>query len=140
MIKDFLKKRPVAIVISVIIVLLSIAVMIVHNDDSGALLTENKNLVEVIQEFTQESAPTSTNRNIRPVNPNITMERAVEIAHAELAKHGFTGTLRSVNMDWERGQWVWEVEIRNNNRNRNHQIVEIYINVDTGDVVKFEWD
>jgi len=79
----------------------------------------------------------STNRNVRPANPPITRERAIEIAENDLHARGHSGTFRSVSLDWERGQWVWEVEFRSGRTE-----FEWYINVDTGAIVKFEidWD
>ena len=82
----------------------------------------------------------SSDRNNRPTNPIITRERAIEIAQAELATHGLTGTLRSAVMDWEKNQWVWEVDLRTNSTNRHQRNFEIYINVDTGEIIKTEFD
>jgi len=75
-------------------------------------------------------------RSERPANPAISADRAIEIANEELSRRGISGaTLRKHYMDWERGQWVWEVEFRNGRTE-----YEIYINVDTGEIVKFEQD
>ena len=93
----------------------------------------------VVQQPVQPSVTTS-NRNTRPTNPAITRDRAIEITHAELARHGLTGTFRSISMDWERGQWVWEVELRTNSANRWQREFEVYVNVDTGTVVHTEFD
>ena len=93
----------------------------------------------VVQQPAQPPATTS-NRNTRPTNPAISRDRAIEIAHAELARHGLTGTFRSVSMDWERGQWVWEVELRTNSANRWQREFEVYVNVNTGAVVHTEFD
>jgi len=77
----------------------------------------------------------SGNRSERPTNPTITREGAIEIARADLAARGLSGTLRSASMSWERNQWVWEVDFRNGRIE-----YEWYINVDTGNIVKFEID
>ena len=75
----------------------------------------------------------------RPVSPAISLERAIEIGYEELARRGHTGTFRNHSgMDLERGQWVWELLF--NVQGGRLPLVEMYINVDTGAVVKFEWD
>ena len=82
----------------------------------------------------------SHTRANRPTNPAISLDRAIEIGYAELARRGHVGTFRSHSgMDWERNQWVWEIEFRVPAGGRR-PIVEMYINVDTGAIVKFEWD
>jgi hypothetical protein len=48
----------------------------------------------------------SNDRNNRPSNPAISLERAIEIAYADLAVRGINATFRrDSGMDWERGQW-----------------------------------
>ena len=75
----------------------------------------------------------------RPVNPAISLERAIEIGYGELSIRGYSGTFsRHSGMDFERGQWVWELLFRV--QGGRLPFVEMYINVDTGAVVKFEWD
>jgi len=86
-----------------------------------------------------QPTPHSSDRQNRPSNPAISLERAIEIGYEELARQGYTGTFRSNSgMDWERGQWVWELLFRV--EGGRLPLVEMYINVDTGDIVKFEWD
>jgi len=91
---------------------------------------------------TAEPTPHSTHthsRGNRPSNPAISLERAIEIAYADLAARGIDATYRSNSgMDWERGQWVWELLFRT--QGERMPFIEFYINVDTGDIVKFEWD
>jgi len=78
------------------------------------------------------------NRNNRPSNPAISLERAIEIAYADLAARNISATFRANSgMDWERGQWVWELEFR---PTVGRGEIEYYINVNTGDIVKFEFD
>ena len=72
----------------------------------------------------------------RPSNPAISLERAIEIAEADLERRGISATLRSHKMDWERGQWVWELEFRPGNGG----VIEYYISVETGAIIKFEWE
>ena len=49
-------------------------------------------------------------RGNRPSNPAISLERAIEIANADLTSRGISATYHSHSgMDWERGQWVWEL-------------------------------
>lgn len=83
-----------------------------------------------------ESTPSRSNR---PSNPAITLERAIEIAYDDLADRDINATFRSNSgMSWERGQWVWELEFRT--QGERMPIIEFYINVDNGSIVKFEWD
>jgi len=84
------------------------------------------------------TASPSGNRNNRPQNPNISLERAIEIAYADLAARNISAAFRrDSGMDWERNQWVWELEFRPNG---GRGVIEYYINVDNGNIVKFEWD
>ena len=81
----------------------------------------------------------SNNQNNRPQNPNITRERAIEIAYAHLASQGINATFRSDSgISWERGQWVWELLFRT--QGERMPFIEFYINVDNGSIVKMEWD
>ena len=85
------------------------------------------------------TSPSSSRQSNRPSNPTISLERAIEIAYADLAYRGITATYRSNSgMDWERGQWVWELLFRT--QGERMPFIEFYISVDTGDIVKFEWD
>jgi len=72
----------------------------------------------------------------RPSTPAISMERAIEIAYTDLANRGISASFRTHSgMDFERGQWVWELEFRGSGN-----IIEYYINVNTGAIVKFEME
>ena len=84
----------------------------------------------------------SSNRHgSRPTNPTISLQRAIEIAQNDLAQRGIDATfLKDSGMDFERGQWVWELEFRVTGPQGRHGIIEYYINIDNGDIVKFEWD
>ncbi|MCL2416258.1 MAG: PepSY domain-containing protein, partial [Defluviitaleaceae bacterium] len=78
----------------------------------------------------------SSSSGSRPQNTSISLTRAREIAEADLARRGISASFHSNSgMSWERGQWVWELEFRSGRR-----VIEYYINVDTGNIVKFEWD
>jgi len=78
-------------------------------------------------------------RNNRPTNPAISLDRAIEIAYEYLASQGINATYRSNSgMDWERSQWVWELLFRT--QGERMPLIEFYINVDSGEIVKFEWD
>jgi len=80
----------------------------------------------------------SDNRNQRPQNPAISRQRAIEIAYADLARRGIAASFHAASgMDWERGQWVWELEFR---PAQGRGMIEYYINVNTGAIVKFEFD
>jgi uncharacterized membrane protein YkoI len=88
-----------------------------------------------------QATASSSRRGSRPSNPTISLERAIEIAEADLARRGINATFHSHSgIDWERGQWVWELEFRVRRANRGRHVIEYYINVDTGAIVKFEWD
>lgn len=99
-----------------------------------------------VPSYTQETeanttTPTSdsSQRGNRPSNPAISLDRAIEIGYEELTRRGHTGTFRTDSgMDWEHGQWVWELLFRV--EGGRLPLVEMYINVDTGEIVKFEWD
>jgi len=74
----------------------------------------------------------------RPTNPDITLDRAIEIASADLNRRNIPATFRTHSgMSWERRQWVWELEFNPTNQ---RGVIEYYINVHTGAIVKFEWD
>jgi uncharacterized membrane protein YkoI len=81
----------------------------------------------------QDRSNRRAERPPRPVNPPITQERAVEIAFAYV---GEAGELDEVSLDFEQGQWVWEVEIELNDRRE----VEMYICVTTGEILSVDWD
>ncbi|MCL2415535.1 MAG: stalk domain-containing protein, partial [Defluviitaleaceae bacterium] len=54
---------------------------------------------------------TTSGQGSRPQNPNISLQRAIEIAEADLVRRGITANFHSNSgMSWERGQWVWELE------------------------------
>lgn len=87
------------------------------------------------------SAPASANhsQNHRPSNPAISLQHAIEIAQEDLVRRGIPATFHSDSgMEWERGQWVWELEFRATHAPRGRHVIEFYINVDTGVIVKFE--
>jgi len=90
------------------------------------------------QPTTPPQAPVSGQDN-RPTNPAISLDRAIEIAYADIAARRINATFRTDSgMSWERGQWVWELEFRT--QGEHMPIIEFYINVDNGNIVKFEWD
>jgi len=75
----------------------------------------------------------------RPSNPTISLQRAIEIAYADLAARGINATYHSNSgMSLERGQWVWELLFIT--QGERMPFIEYYINVDNGNIVKFEWD
>jgi hypothetical protein len=78
-------------------------------------------------------------RNNRPSNPAISLQRAIEIAEEDLVKRGINATFHSDSgMEWEKNQWVWELEFRVVDAPRGRHVIEFYINVDSGKIVKFE--
>jgi hypothetical protein len=85
------------------------------------------------------TTPSETTRPARPSNPAISLERAIEIAEADIERRGINATFRSDSgMDFEKGQWVWELLFRTQGERK--PLIEFYINVDNGEIVKFEWD
>ena len=95
--------------------------------------------VPPIGEISPSPSPsTGGNQSNSPSNPAISLERAIEIAYADLTARNISATFRTHSgMDWERGQWVWELEFR---PTTGRGVIEYYINVNTGAIVKFEWD
>ena len=92
-----------------------------------------------VQPTQPPATQTPHTRGNRPTNPAISLERAIEIAYEYLASQGINATYRSNSgMDWERGQWVWELLFRT--QGERMPLIEFYINVDSGEIVKFEWD
>ena len=74
----------------------------------------------------------------RPTNPAISLERAIEIAQADLVSRSINAIFRTDSgMSWERRQWVWELEFSPVGQGG---VIEYYINVHTGAIVKYEWD
>ena len=87
----------------------------------------------------QVSSPPVSSLGSRLLNPAISLDRAIEIAYADLASRGINATYRSNSgMDWERGQWVWELLFWTHGERM--PLIEYYINADNGNIVKFEWD
>ena len=74
----------------------------------------------------------------RPTDPAVSLDMARAIAEEDLASRGITATFRAHSgMSWERRQWVWELEFSPTGQ---RGVIEYYINVHTGAIVKFEWD
>jgi len=85
------------------------------------------------------ASPSANGRGNRPSNPTISLERAIEIAYADIAARGINASFRTDSgMSWERGQWVWELLF--STQGERMPLIEFYINVDDGSIVKFEWD
>ena len=113
-------------------------------------LTSDKN-VSILQNnpaptYQQSSSTSSANtssRSNKPTSHDISLQKAIEIAEADLVKRGITATYHNDSgMDWENGQWVWELEFKvsKQDRGRNDDDIEYYINVDNGSIIKFEWE
>jgi len=72
-------------------------------------------------------------------NSVISLERAIEIAYADLKTRGIDAAYRSNSgVEWEKGQWVWELLFRTTGERM--PFIEYYINTESGNIVKFEWD
>jgi len=112
-----------------------------YADDGAYTPTEATDIQSTEQPTppTPPNPPSGSGRDSRPTNPVISLEDAIEIAYADLADRGITASYRTNSgMAWERGQWVWELEFRT--QGERMPVIEYYINVDTGAIVKFEWD
>jgi uncharacterized membrane protein YkoI len=116
--------------------------------DNGNVISMNRfaddnmsiSSVEILDtQITESEAQINSDRNNRPSNPAITLEMAIAIAEADIENRGINATYRNNSgMHWERNQWVWEIEFRT--QGERMPIIEFYINVDDGNIVKFEWD
>jgi len=75
----------------------------------------------------------------RSENPEITLAQAIQIAYDDLENRGITAAFKEDSgMEWERGQWVWELLFTT--QGERMPFVEYYISVEDGTVVKFEFD
>ena len=80
-----------------------------------------------------------SNNNQQETGSTITLERAIEIAYADIAARGINASFRSDSgLSWERGQWVWELLFAT--QGERMPLIEYYINAENGNIVKFEWD
>jgi len=72
-------------------------------------------------------------------NPEVSLEQAIQIAYDDLEYRGISAAFREDSgMEWERGQWVWELLFVTEGEHMPY--IEYYISVDDGSIVKFEWD
>ena len=95
---------------------------------------------QTTDETTQPTeSPAVKEQENRPSNTTISLDRAIEIANADLARRGINATYRSNSgIDREKGQRVWELLFTTNGGHM--PFIEYYINADDGNIVKFEWD
>ena len=102
--------------------------------------TTDEYVLQTTDEPSQPTAnPTESGQENRPSNSAVSLDRAIEIASADLASRGISATYRSNSgIDWERGQRVWELLFITNGEHM--PFIEYYINADNGNIVKFEWD
>jgi beta-lactamase regulating signal transducer with metallopeptidase domain/uncharacterized membrane protein YkoI len=108
-----------------------------HGNNSGQSNQHGNNVGQGNQHG--NNAGHGSGQGNRPSDPAISLERAIEIANADLISRGVNATYRSNSgMSWERGQWVWELLYRT--QGERMPFIEFYINVDNGNIVKFEWD
>jgi uncharacterized membrane protein YkoI len=92
-----------------------------------------------VAQVTPDSPSIIVVQSNRPTNPAISLDRAIEIAYQDLARRGINATYRRHSgIHWHRGQWVWELLFRT--QGERMPLIEFYINVDNGNIVKFEWD
>ena len=100
----------------------------------------NEYVTQTTDEATQPTANQPENgQENRPSNTPISLERAIEIANADLTSRGISATYHSNSgIDRERGQRVWELLFVTHGERM--PLIEYYINVDNGSIVKFEWD
>lgn len=77
----------------------------------------------------------------RPDSPTITRQEAVDIALAHIDDDN--AYLDGVSMDFERNQWVWEVQlenVRSESGLRRDDDVTVYIHPESGEVLWVDWD
>ena len=75
----------------------------------------------------------------QPSGSAISLDRAIEIANADLKSRNISATYHSNSgIDLEKGQRVWELLFRTHGERM--PLIEYYINADNGNIVKFEWD
>lgn len=105
---------------------------------------QNQPPIQALPEATQPTQPASS-PSPSPQEPTggagfsgttIPLEQAIQIANNDLAARGISATFRAHSgIDWEYGQWVWELEFMS-----SMGVIEYYINASTGAIVKFEID
>jgi len=108
---------------------------------AGDSLTTTPHTTVQAPQATQAPAPTQapdTTTVLTEAAGAISRERAIAIGYEELARRGYTGTFREVCRGNKRGQQVWEVLYRVEGGRK--PLVEMYIAMDNGTIVKFEWD
>ena len=106
---------------------------------------ENEYNPQTTDEPTQPTVnPTDSERENRTSSHamshhTISLDRAIEIANADLKSRGINATYRSNSgIDREKGQRVWELLFTTTGEHM--PLIEYYINADNGNIVKFEWD
>jgi len=88
---------------------------------------------------TQTQEPTTAAPTTASPGSDISLQRAIEIAYADLVARGINATFhRHSGIDWEYGQRVWELLFRTHGERM--PFIEYYINAENGNIVKFEWD
>jgi len=99
--------------------------------------TRNDYYNDVYVNEAKENTQIEANQNNRPEDPSVSIERATQIAYEDLRSRGIPANFRAHSgISLERGQWVWELEFSPSQGG----VIEYYINVTTGAIVKFEWD
>jgi len=131
----------------VLLCLFTIGLMACQDDSNSSDYSydyDNDEIGENDVSYEQEEANGVTdsqqgNDNNQPESPEISLDQAIEIAYEDLEERGISATFREDSgMEWERGQWVWELLFAT--EGESMPFVEYYISVDDGSVVKFEWD
>ena len=131
----------------VLLCLFTIGLMACQDDSNSSDYSydyDNDEISENDVSYEQEEANGVTdsqqgNDNNQPESPEISLDQAIEIAYEDLEERGISATFREDSgMEWERGQWVWELLFAT--EGESMPFVEYYISVDDGSVVKFEWD
>jgi len=81
---------------------------------------------------------TDMNNQILSPDPAITLNQAKQIAYNDLTNRNIQADFyANSGQNLHRGQLVWELEFRLQN---DRSIIEYYINVADGSIVKFEWE
>jgi len=106
-----------------------------RNEVAGVRIdSDTRGTQQPAQQNEGENSPSNENNS----GSEISLDRAIEIGHEELENRGYSGTFSESCKGTSRGQRVWELIYRVDGGNK--PLAEVYVNRETGEVVKFEWD
>jgi uncharacterized membrane protein YkoI len=87
---------------------------------------------------TATTTATTQSTAAQPAEQSVCIEQALEIAYAEIENRGYTGAFRESCRGVSRGREVWELLFRVQGGRK--PLVEMYVCMETGEVLKWEWD